>query len=182
MVMPALHDYWTVDMVRALPDDGMRYEVVHGELLVSPGPTLRHQRVSGHFFRRLSDYLDQHGGGHVFYAPASVNHSSRTEVQPDLFVLPANADIDAPRARLGDVLLAIEVLSKSTARYDRFTKRRLFQEVGVAQYWIVDPDARTVEVWTPDAESPVVERERLTWSAPGAPAPLEIPLEAVFAG
>ena len=181
MRMPATQHYWTVDMVRAMPDNGKRYEIVHGELLVSPGPTLRHQKVSSEFFVRLHRYLEAHGGGHVFYAPASVNHSISTEVQPDLFVLAAGADINAPRARLGEVLLAIEVLSPSTARFDRFTKRRLFQEVGMAQYWIVDPVARSVEVWTPEAERPVVEREHLAWSAPGAPEPLELNLETIFA-
>lgn len=180
MGMPATQAYWTVEQMRALPDDGRRYEVVYGELLVSPGPSLRHQRVSSELFVRLHGYLQEHGGGHVFYAPASVHHSTSTEVQPDLFVLSAGADINAPRARLDEVLLAIEVLSPSTARHDRFTKRRLFREVGIAQYWIVDMDARTVEVWTPDAESPLVQRERLIWSAPGAPTPLALVFDEVF--
>lgn len=181
MGMPATQHYWTVDMVRAVPDNGKRYEVVHGELLVSPAPTLRHQRASIEFFVRLHRYLQEQGGGHVFYAPAAVNHSTRTDVQPDLFVLAAGADINAPHAHLREVLLAIEVLSPSSARHDRFTKRRLFQEVGVAEYWIVDADARAVEVWTPEAESPMIERDQLRWTAPGAHVTLELDLAAIFA-
>jgi Uma2 family endonuclease len=74
----------------------------------------------------------------------------------------------------------VEVLSPSTARADRFTKRRLYQAQGVGTYWIVDADAGTVEVWTPEAAFPVGERERVTWHPTGAGEPLVIELAELF--
>jgi Uma2 family endonuclease len=80
------------------------------------------------------------------------------------------------------LLLAIEVLSPSTARYDRITKRRLYQEHGVHTCWVVDPDARLVEVWRPGDERPEIVTERLTWRVtPDAPE-LVIELQEMFSG
>jgi Uma2 family endonuclease len=84
-------------------------------------------------------------------------------VQPDLFVVTPDEARTFDWSRMQDLLLAIEVLSPSTTRYDRFTKRRLYQEVGIPLYWVVDPDARAVEVWTPAATFPQVEREQIPW-------------------
>ena len=78
------------------------------------------------------------------------------------------------------LLLAVEVLSPSTARADRFTKRRLYQEVGVATYWIVDPDRRCIEVRTPEAAFPAVEWEAATWLPAGAGGPLVLELTELF--
>ena len=74
-----------------------------------------------------------------------------------------------------------EVLSPSTARHDRFGKRVVYRDQRIDTYWIVDADAHTVEVWTPDAQFPRIERERLTWSPVGALQPLVIELDEVFA-
>lgn len=181
MGMPATQAYWTVDQVRALPNDGRRYEVVHGELLVSPGPTLPHQEIAGRLYRRFCDHLDAFGGGHCFIAPTSVRGSTTTEVQPDVLVLRPGARLDAKWAKLTDLLLAIEVLSPSTSRADRFTKRRLFQEAGVPTYWIVDQSAGFVEVWTPEAETPELVRTALTWRTSESAPPLTIPIAELFA-
>jgi len=70
--------------------------------------------------------------------------------------------------RMQHLLLAVEVVSPSSIRADRFTKRRLYQEVRVPCYWVVDPDQRTVEAWAPDDTFPTVERERVTWQPAGA--------------
>lgn len=83
-------------------------------------------------------------------------------------------------ARVRTLLLAVEILSPSTARADRFTKRRLYQEVGIPTYWTVDPDARCIEIWTPDATRPVVERERATWLPEDAAESLVVELEDLF--
>ena len=79
--------------------------------------------------------------------------------------------------RMQHLLLAVEVLSPSTTRSDRFTKRRLYQEVGVRTYWIVDPERRCVEVWTPDATFPALEWEAVTWQPAGGDAALTVRLE-----
>jgi Uma2 family endonuclease len=78
------------------------------------------------------------------------------------------------------LLLAVEVLSPSSTRADRFTKRRLYQEVGVPVYWVVDADEHFVEVWTPDTKFPHFEREELTWHPAGAQEPLRISLPELF--
>jgi Uma2 family endonuclease len=79
-----------------------------------------------------------------------------------------------------DERFATEVLSPSTARYDRFAKRRLYQEVGVLLYWIVDPDERLVEVWTPGDLFPAVERERIVWHPSGAAQAVTLDLSQLF--
>jgi len=172
--------YYTADMVRALPDDGQRYEVVYGELLVTPAPRLWHQEVVRRITRLLEDYTMGVARGHVLHSPADISWSDDTLVQPDVFVVPIAEARTLDWTRVKTLLLAVEVLSPSTTRADRFTKRRLYQEVGVPTYWIVDPDARSVEVWTPDSAFPTVERERFTWLLDGAAKPLVVELEELF--
>jgi len=172
--------YYTAEMVRALPDDGNRYEVVHGELLVTPAPRASHQEVAGRLYRMLSDYLERNPVGHAMYSPADISWSPDTLVQPDVFVVDLEEARTLDWARMRTLLLAVEVLSPGTARRDRFTKRRLYQEAGVGAYWIVDADALAVEVWTPDAIFPQVVTETLAWHPAGAAEPFTLSLEALF--
>jgi Uma2 family endonuclease len=83
-------------------------------------------------------------------------------------------------AAMRSLLLVVEVLSPSSLRADRFTKRRLYQEVRIPAYWVVDADSRLVEVWTPDVRFPSVETESVTWHAPAVPEPLAIELAELF--
>jgi Uma2 family endonuclease len=177
MVAPT---YYTADMVRALPDDGRRYEVVHGELLVSPAPRAWHQEVVGRLFEALRSYLRAHPVGHALMSPADISWSDDTLVQPDVFVVDLTEARTLDWARMRTLRLAVEVLSPSSIRADRFTKRRLYQERRIPAYWVVDPDARLVEVWTPEATVPAVERERVVWQPPGAAQPLVMRLEELF--
>ena len=101
-------------------------------------------------------------------------------MQPDLFVVDLEEARTMDWAQMQHLLLVVEVLSPSTTRYDRFTKRRLYQEVRIPTYWIVDPDARSVEIWTPQDELPQVERERSVWHPPGAADPLAVNLKELF--
>ena len=78
------------------------------------------------------------------------------------------------------LLLAIEVLSPSSARADRFTKRRLYQHQGVPAYWVIDGDQHMVEIWTPESEWPSVQQERVEWRPAGAAAPFELELRHLF--
>jgi Uma2 family endonuclease len=173
--------YYTADMVRALPDDGQRYEVVHGELLVTPAPRTWHQEIVGRVYEHLRAYLRLQPVGHALLSPADISWTDDTLVQPDVFVVPASEARTLDWAQIKTLLLAAEVLSPSTARADRFAKRRLYQEAGIPTYWIVDPDARCIEVWTPEARRPVVERERVTWLPPGTGKALVIEIEELFA-
>jgi len=177
MVAPT---YYTADMVRALPDDGKRYETVHGELLVTPAPRLDHQYVVLELAARLRDYLHQYPVGQVFVSPADISWARDVLVQPDVFVAALDEARHFDWTRIRTLLLAIEVLSPSTARYDRFTKRRVYQEFGVCCYWMVDIEGGAAEVWTPEATSPVVERERLVWQPREADQPLVIPLKDIL--
>jgi len=90
MSMPRTAMDWTAERVRALPDDGKRYEVVDGELLVTPSPRTPHQRALGELHFRLTEYVRATGIGEVFFSPSDVEFDPRTLVQPDLFVVPFN--------------------------------------------------------------------------------------------
>lgn len=172
--------YYTADMVRALPEDGNRYEVVHGELLVTPAPRALHQRVQRRLIARIDAYLSLNPVGEIFGSPADLSWGDDILVQPDLFVARPDEANTLDWRRVKHLLLAIEILSPSSSRADRFTKRRLYQEVGVPLYWMVDADEQVVEVWTPDATFPVFERRQLTWLPAGARDPLTISCADLF--
>ena len=172
--------YYTAEMVRALPDDGNRYETVHGELLVTPAPRPWHQEVVDRLRDVLKGYLVRHPGWHLWSAPSDISWTADVLVQPDLFVVPIEEARTLDWARLRHLELVVEVLSPTTARADRFTKRRLYQEERIPTYWIVDPDAHFVEVWTPDTVIPQVERGRVVWLPAGATDPLELTVPELF--
>jgi len=177
MVAPV---YYTAEMVRALPEDSNRYETVHGELLVTPAPRPWHQEVVDRVRDRLKAYLAHQPGWHLFSAPADISPATDVLVQPDLFVVPIAQARTLEWAQLRHLELAVEVLSPATARADRFTKRRLYQEMRVPAYWIVEPDEHLIEVWTPAAASPVVERERVVWLPAEAREPLVLEVPELF--
>ena len=172
--------YYSAEMVRALPEDGKRYETVHGELLVTPSPRTPHQLVVKRLLYALETFLQEHRVGEVLPSPADISWGPDILVQPDVFVVDITEARTLDWAKMQHLLLTIEVLSPSTTRYDRFTKRRLYQEVGVPMYWIVNADERLIEVWTPGATEPVVERTRVTWRPEGADAEFELELEDLF--
>jgi Uma2 family endonuclease len=172
--------YYTADMVRALPDDGNRYEVVHGELLVTPAPRLWHQELIGRLLRDVGEYLDHEPVGHLLLSPADISWGPDVLVQPDLFVAPLDQVRTLDWRTVKDLLLVVEVLSPSSTRADRFTKRRLYQERGIPAYWMVDGDAALIEVWTPELEFPIVARERVTWHPAGAGHPFTLDLKELF--
>jgi Uma2 family endonuclease len=171
---------WTRAQVLALPEDGNRYELIDGELLVSPTPRLDHQRVVRALNRLIDAHCLAHRLGDAFELPADLEVQTGQLTIPDLFVLPLGVTFhhweEAPRP-----LLVAEVLSSSTARYDRLTKRRFYQRAGVPEYWIVDVDARMVERWRPGDERPEVLEGELTWWAREDAPPLRIDLPRLFA-
>jgi len=172
--------YFTADMVRALPDDGNRYEVVHGELLVTPAPRPWHEEIVGRLYAALREYLRQEPVGHVFGSHSDISWGPYLRVEPDVFVVPLAQARSLDWSEMHDLLLVAEVLSPSSSRGDRFTKRRLYQERGVPVYWMVDGDEGLVEVSTPELEVPVVERERLSWHPTGAGRSFSMELRELF--
>jgi len=184
MAMPTLKRDWTVEDLLDLPDDGNRYEVLDGELLVTPAPSLDHQRAVFALGRLLNDYLAINRLGEMLISPADVTFSPRRLVQPDVFVIPFG-DMGRKASRFVDVgrlLLAVEILSPSTARADRVKKRRVYREEGVPEYWIVDLDARTIERSTPADERVEVLADSIDWLPGGATSPLRIDIGAYFSG
>jgi len=174
------YPYWTRDQVLALPDDGQRYELVYGELLVTPAPRLVHQRILGELHWVIVGYVKRERIGIALCSPADLEPLPGSLVQPDLFVFRAGATRVREWADVKDLLLVVEILSPSTARNDRFPKRRLYQEAGVPLCWIVDVDARQVEIWTPAMAYPTIERNELAWHPEGATEPCRIPLAPLF--
>jgi Uma2 family endonuclease len=181
MAMPALVPRYTAQEIRRFPDKRVRYEVIRGELLVTPAPGWRHQQAVLEVATVLRDYVTRTGQGKVTVAPFEVELTADSAVQPDVLVLLADRTHQlTPERLLGPPSLIVEVVSYSSKRTDRLQKRRLYQEEGVPEYWIVDVDARRVERWTPRDETPEVLSERLVWRpSPRAPA-LEIDLGALF--
>jgi Uma2 family endonuclease len=182
MGMPAQQPGWTADMARSLPDDGRRYEVLDGELSVTPAPSLRHQTVAFKLCVRLDSYVTAHSLGIALLSPADIEFSSRRLLQPDVFVAPPTAS-GTPRewSDISSLLLVVEILSPSTARTDRQQKRRIYQSEGVPEYWIVDLDARVVERWQPHDTRPEIIADVLVWQPQPEIAALSIDLVELFA-
>lgn len=173
---------WTAAMVAALPDDGNRYEVLDGELAVTPAPSWDHQRVALALCHALSSYLRADGLGEALVAPADVEFSSRRLLEPDVFVVPRTTDVPRPRsyADATRLMLAIEVLSPSTARRDRGVKRRIYMDEQVDEYWIVDADAWCIERWWRGDDRPEIVMEKLEWQPEGAGEALVIDVQRLF--
>jgi Uma2 family endonuclease len=181
MAMPAQPTEWTVEMVRALPDDGNRYEVIDGELFVTPAPSVFHQRALRELLLLIDPYARAHGIGEALMAPADVVvYGPGKFVQPDLFVVPlVNGAPMRAWTEVGRLLLTVEVLSPSTEHTDRGRKRRVYKEKGVPEYWVVDTDARTVERYRPDDSFEILS-ESIEWRPDHEVSALVIDLPAYF--
>lgn len=182
MGMPALSSstYWTAEMVRALPEDGNRYECIDGELLVTPSPGKPHQFVVGAFYRAIFPYVEEMGVGLMLVSPLDVELDDGMIVQPDTFVFRDSSSAAKGRIHGSDLLLVVEVLSQRTARRDRTIKRAFYARIGVHEYWIVDQAARRVERWRAGAADAEIESGTLAWRPPDATRPLVIDLPALF--
>jgi Uma2 family endonuclease len=134
------------DDLRDRPEDGRRYELLEGDLLVTPAPSPLHQRVSKRLQRMLEGYFESRGLAEVFDAPLDVILAQQDVVQPDLVVVSDAAQITA-RAVEGAPLMVVEILSESTERMDRNRKASRYAALGVAHYWIVDPGTRAIECY-----------------------------------
>jgi len=130
----------------ALPDDGHRYQLLEGELVMTPSPSAWHQGVSREIFVGLVQFVHLHGLGDVFAAPLDVTLSDRNVLQPDiLFISNERARILQGGRIIGAPDLCVEILSPGTQRIDRVRKLELYARFEVTHYWIVDLSARTIE-------------------------------------
>lgn len=132
-----VEDWFTADDLDSMPDDGNRYELLDGEVLVSPSPRVVHQAVQLELAVVLRQALPS--GLRVLTAPMDVRFGQKRQLQPDLLVI---RDEGLGAVRVESVpLLVVEILSPGTRSRDLVSKRRAYQQEGVASYWIVDPDA-----------------------------------------
>ena len=170
-------------MLDALPDDGQRYEIIDGELFVTPAPGEFHQDVAGELYALLREYLKGHGVGKVMISPADVRRGDRTRnrVQPYVFVmrLTDGKRPDYPY-ELHDLLLAVEVVSPSNQRLDYQVKRDLYLREGVGEYWVVNPDALNVSRWRGHGDPGDVFSRLVDWHPEGMPTPFVLHLAEFF--
>lgn len=144
----------TYDDYVGLPNDGKRYEILDGELFVTPAPTSRHQLVSINLEFVLLRHVREHRLGQIIDAPIDLILEPCTVAQPDiLFIRAERGAIISERGIEGPPDLVVEILSPSSVRQDRTTKAALYARFGVPHYWILDPDARTFELYELEGDS-----------------------------
>jgi len=182
MSMPRTADEpWTVARWRELEfREGERYEVIEGELVVTGIPALRHARAVAELARPVDDFVRAMGLGEVYQYWAPVFLNEYNVYLPDFVVFRSGAASKADWEELDTPMLAVEVLSPASAKYDRGAKRQRYQAAGVDEYWVVDLDARLIERWRPGEARPEILRDQLTWQPPGAAEPLTVDLRAHF--
>lgn len=147
---PPAQGQWTYDDYQHLPNDGKRYEIINGVLFVANAPNLDHQFVVMEIAAELRNYAKAEGLGRVYVAPCEVHLSERAKpVQPDIFFV-RQERVPERRARFfnGAPDLVVEIISPSSIRLDRVTKFTEYEQSGVQEYWLVDPVAHIVEVYT----------------------------------
>ena len=144
----------TYEDYASLPEDGRRYEILDGELAVTSAPSPKHQVVSRNLEWVLHGHVRQKGLGTVLDAPIDVILSTTTIVQPDLlFIRSGREVIVTERGIEGAPDLIVEILSPSSTRQDRVVKAALYARHGVGHYWIVDPEARAIELYELEEEA-----------------------------
>ena len=189
MVMPAATPpsppspvRWNRAMLESLPDDGQRHEIIDGVHYMTPSPASPHQYVVTELIVALHAYCKAERVGWIYAAPSDIELAEDTIVQPDITVLRRSGD-RPPRnwASGGLPLLVIEIISASSASRDRILKRRRYQRAGIAEYWIVDPEARLVERWRPSDERPEIITDTLRWLPDGAPNEFSFAVGPIFA-
>lgn len=184
---PTPHRRWTTAQVRDLIDESRhwpRYELIGGELIVTPSPGYPHQIAVTEFWKAIDEYALAQQVGIALTSPSDLELKVGTITQPDLFVVPkaefSDSDATPKWSDISALVLAVEIISPSSVRTDRITKRDFYLDAGVAEYWIVDLDARLVERWIPSRETPDLARTSIEWLPAGAASGLTINLTEVF--
>ena len=144
----------------ALPDDGRRYEILAGELAMTPAQGRRHQEIVGELFSVLHGHVKARGLGQVFVSPFDVILDDTSVVQPDIvYVAVDRLASVSERGVEGAPSLAVEIVSPSTRQRDREAKRELYARHGVPHFWIVDPEARAIEAYALRSSAYVVQAQ-----------------------
>ncbi len=188
MAMPAIRRRWTAGQVRNLIEQSERhwprYELLSGELIVTPAPGGIHQVAVNAMQFLLQTYMQEEPLGIVLTSPADLQLQPESIVQPDVFVVPRHEPVDREDrftwAEITALLLVVEVISPSSIRTDRVEKRDYYMTSPVDEYWVVDVDARLIERWRRDQEHPDAVRSAFAWFPSGARTPLHIDARALF--
>lgn len=160
MSMPA--KAWTLEELHRLPDDGNKYEIIRGELFVTPPPSVDHEEVLARLHTALAVYVEKHGVGRV-YRPRAIIRFEGSEAEPDLMVRPVSPDIHGNAwEKLPAPLLVVEVMSATTRRRDLVNKREYYLDSGAGEYWVIDREQREIRVIR-RREQDVIVRESLVW-------------------
>jgi len=143
-------DLLTYDDYVTFPDsDGIRKEIIEGELFMSPAPSIKHQSILRNLFRIIDKFVLENELGEVLFAPCDVIFSNINIMQPDiLYISNENLEILTTLNIKGAPDLIIEILSPSTIENDRIYKKLVYEKFGVKEYWIVDPQEEIIEVWS----------------------------------
>ena len=171
---------YTVSDLERFPDDGNRYELLDGMLIVTSSPRLRHQAIVSRMAAYFVNALQQPGHAMVF-TPGAISAPPRTQLEPDVLVVPARFTIASEWADVTEHWLAIEVLSRSTRVYDREYKRDAYLDLGVREVWLVDPQRKVVDA-TRARGRVHTSHDLIEWSHPDVPVTVPIDLRDVFAG
>jgi Uma2 family endonuclease len=181
MVMPLPVPLLTIDMLDDFPDDGNRYELLEGMLLVTPAPNNAHQVVATRLARLLANALEPNAGAEVV-AVGAIQRGKHTQLQPDILVYPSTYPPTAHWRDIRDWWLAVEVLSPSSRLYDREVKRGAYLALGVEEYWIADPGDCSVEVWSRARSETRRATDLLVWQPTALGREIVIDLRQVFRG
>lgn len=176
--VPTNAKVWTLEELHSLPDDGNKYELVHGELFVTPAPTVQHEEILARLTHILAPFVAANELGHVYH-PRSVIRFQGSEVEPDLMVRQPHPEPDAGWASWPAPSLVVEVISPGTRRRDQEQKKMFYREAGVTEYWIVDPERRSITV-VRDGKDDHVETERFEWRPPDQHGTLSIAVNQLF--
>jgi Uma2 family endonuclease len=171
--------YTLADLER-FPNDGNRYELLDGVLIVTPSPSNAHQIIVNRLQYRLTQAVTVPGDAQVV-GPGAITVPPRTQLEPDILVYPARYPIDSKWEEIDEHWLAVEVLSWSSRVYDREIKRDAYIALGVPEVWLVDRWSKVVEVSRARGPGEIV-RDVLHWSVPALGRQVEISLTEVFAG
>lgn len=171
---------WTRDDLARLPDDGNRYEVLDGELFVTPRASFDHQDIAMQLVVAIGAYVRAHAIGRVF-APGAVVFG-KNELQPDIQVIPGAEQRPAGTdwTELPTPILVVEVLSDSTQLRDLGKKRLAYSRVGIETYWVVDQRGKRVLEFRPEIDEPRIITDDLRWQPLAKLPALEIALDSIF--
>ena len=179
MAMALSVPLYTVDDLEQFPNDGNRYELLEGVLLVTPAPGAPHQLVASRIMSRLFGALMDPGIAHVV-GPGAVVRMPRTQLEPDILVYPSRFPPTTDWRKIDEHWLAVEVLSRSSRLYDREFKRNAYFTLGVQSVWLVDRHEGYIEVCR-DPGAGEIMRDRFEWVTP-ADVAVSIDVIDIFAG